>query len=73
MLAAIKNIDHCAHRRFALVLRFPVFCFGNIFSQPQGKDDRQDADKEQRAPAPHGDDQAVNLRRDHRTDGKTGD
>ncbi|MNL31453.1 hypothetical protein D3C87_1532420 [compost metagenome] len=73
MFATIENIHHRAHGRFAFVLRFPVFRFRNIFTQPQGKNDRQNADKEQRAPAPDGYDEAVDLRRDNRPHRETGD
>ena len=72
VFAAIQNINHGAHRGFAFVLRFPVLSFRNIFPQPQGKDDGQNADKEQRPPAPDGHDKAVDLGRNHGADGETG-
>ncbi len=70
MFAAIENIHHGFDRGFTLLLLFPVFRFGDIFSQPQGKDNRQNADEEQRPPAPLRHHQAVDLGRHHRTDGE---
>ena len=72
MLAPVENVHHRAYRRFAFVFLFPVFRFRNIFTQPEGEDNWQDADEEQRAPSPDRDHQTVDLGGDHGTNGKAG-
>ncbi len=64
MLAAIENIDHRTYRRFTFVLLFPVFRFRNVFTQPEGKNDGDNADEKERTPAPNGHHQTINLRGD---------
>ena len=64
--AAIQNIDHGTHRSLIGLALLPVLRFRNIFTQPQGENDGQNADEKQRTPAPHGDNQAVDLRGDNR-------
>ncbi|CNU11055.1 Uncharacterised protein [Salmonella enterica subsp. enterica serovar Bovismorbificans] len=72
MFAPIKNVDHRTYRRFTRVFLFPVFRFRNVFPQPEGEDNWQNANEKQRAPAPDRHHQAVHLRGNDRADGEAG-
>ncbi|CSS72196.1 Uncharacterised protein [Shigella flexneri] len=61
MFTTVENIHHCAYWCFTCVFLFPVFRFRDVFTQPESKDDWQNADKEQRTPTPDRNHQAIDL------------
>ena len=73
VFTAVEDIHHGPHRRLTLMLLFPVFGFRDVFPQPQRKNNRHDANEKERTPSPDRYHQAVDLRGNHRPDGKAGD
>ena len=61
MFTTVENVYHRAYWCFTPVFLFPVFRFRDVFTQPESKDDWQNADKEQRTPAPDRNHQTIDL------------